>query len=92
MIASRHQDQHVNPDVCAARQGLCWMITRRACNGHYGDHHPGQPNRRPASQFGSDTGSVLLPLFAVLDVAIIVVIVREYRLLRRERRGVNPAR
>ncbi|HEV7450429.1 MAG TPA: DUF2127 domain-containing protein [Pseudonocardiaceae bacterium] len=38
------------------------------------------------------TGSVLLPLLAVLDIAIIVVIVREYRLLRRERTGVNPAR
>jgi uncharacterized membrane protein len=35
---------------------------------------------------------VLLPLLAVLDIAIIVVIVREYRLLRRERTGVNPAR
>jgi uncharacterized membrane protein len=29
------------------------------------------------------TGSVLLPLLAVLDIAIIVVIMREYRLLRR---------
>jgi len=31
------------------------------------------------------TGSVLLPFLAVLDIAIIVVIVREYRLLRRRR-------
>ncbi len=38
------------------------------------------------------TGSVLLPSLAVLDIAIIVVIVREYRLLRRERTDVNPAR
>jgi uncharacterized membrane protein len=30
----------------------------------------------------SQTGSVLLPLLAALDVAIIVMIVREYRLLR----------
>ena len=30
------------------------------------------------------TGSVLLPLLAVLDVAIIVMIVREYRLLGQE--------
>ncbi len=28
------------------------------------------------------TGSVLLPVLAALDIAIIVVIVREYRLLR----------
>lgn len=38
------------------------------------------------------TGSVLLPCLAVLDIAIIVVIVREYRLLRREPTGVSPAR
>ena len=38
------------------------------------------------------TGSVLLPLLAVLDIAIIVVIMREYRLLRRQRTGVNPGR
>jgi uncharacterized membrane protein len=31
------------------------------------------------------TGSVLLPFLAVLDIAIIVMIVREYRLLRRGR-------
>jgi hypothetical protein len=30
-------------------------------------------------------------LFAVLDIAIIVVVVREYRLWCRERTGVNPA-
>jgi len=30
------------------------------------------------------TGSVLLPFLALLDLAIIVLIVREYRLLRRE--------
>jgi uncharacterized membrane protein len=30
------------------------------------------------------TGSILLPFLAVVDIAIIVVIVREYRLLRRE--------
>jgi uncharacterized membrane protein len=38
------------------------------------------------------TGSVLLPLLAVLDIAIIAVIMREYRLLRRERTGVSPGR
>ncbi len=38
------------------------------------------------------TGSVLLPLLALLDIAIIVVIVREYRLLRRARTGVNAGR
>ena len=31
------------------------------------------------------TGSVLLPVLALLDVAIIVLVLREYRLLRRER-------
>ena len=31
------------------------------------------------------TGSVLLPFLAALDVAIIVLVIREYRLLRRER-------
>jgi len=31
------------------------------------------------------TGSLLLPVLAVLDIAIIVVIVREYQLLRRDR-------
>ena len=35
------------------------------------------------------TGSVLLPLLAALDIAIIVVIVREYWLLRRVWTGVN---
>jgi uncharacterized membrane protein len=30
----------------------------------------------------TQTGSILLPLLAVLDIAIIVMIVREYRLLR----------
>ncbi|MGH3786695.1 MAG: DUF2127 domain-containing protein [Pseudonocardiaceae bacterium] len=38
------------------------------------------------------TGSMLLPLLAALDIAIIVVIVREYRLLRRERTGVSAER
>ncbi len=38
------------------------------------------------------TGSVLLPFLAVVDVAIIVVIMREYRLLRRERSGISPGR
>lgn len=33
------------------------------------------------------TGSVLLPVLALLDIAIIVLVVREYRLLRRERAG-----
>ena len=36
------------------------------------------------------TGSILLPFLAVLDIAIIVVIVREYRLLRHERTGLSP--
>jgi uncharacterized membrane protein len=40
----------------------------------------------------TQTGSILLPVLAALDIAIIVVIVREYRLLRRERAGVNRAR
>lgn len=31
------------------------------------------------------TGSVVLPVLAALDIAIIVLVVREYRLLRRER-------
>jgi uncharacterized membrane protein len=35
------------------------------------------------------TGSVLLPFLAALDVAVIVLILREYRLLRSERRGVR---
>ncbi|MHA6793100.1 DUF2127 domain-containing protein [Pseudonocardia bannensis] len=30
------------------------------------------------------TGSILLPILAVIDIAIIVMIVREYRLLRRQ--------
>jgi uncharacterized membrane protein len=38
------------------------------------------------------TGSVLLPFLAVLDIAIIVVIAREYRLLHRQRTGVSPGR
>ncbi|MDQ4092510.1 MAG: DUF2127 domain-containing protein [Actinomycetota bacterium] len=38
------------------------------------------------------TGPVLLPLLAVLDIAIIVVIVWEYLLLRREQTGVSPGR
>ncbi len=38
------------------------------------------------------TGSVLLPFLAVVDVAIIVVIMRQYRLLRRERSSVSPGR
>lgn len=38
------------------------------------------------------TGSILLPVLAVVDIVIIVVIVREYWLLRRQRRGVNRAR
>ena len=33
------------------------------------------------------TGSLLLPVLAALDIAIIVVIVREYRLLRRDARA-----
>jgi uncharacterized membrane protein len=33
----------------------------------------------------TQTGSLLLPVLAALDVAIIVVIVREYRILRRDR-------
>lgn len=33
----------------------------------------------------AQTGSVLLAVLAVLDVAIVVLVVREYRLLRRER-------
>ena len=32
------------------------------------------------------TGSVLLPFLAALDIAIIVLVIREYRVLRRERR------
>ena len=35
------------------------------------------------------TGSVLLPALAALDIAIIAVVVREYRLLRRNRREVE---
>ena len=35
------------------------------------------------------TGSVLLPFLAALDVAIIVLVVREYRVLRRERAAVG---
>ena len=35
------------------------------------------------------TGSLLLPVLAALDIAIIVVIVREYRLLRRDRPEVK---
>lgn len=38
------------------------------------------------------TGSVLLPVLAIVDVAIIAVIAREYRLLRRERAAVKPER
>jgi uncharacterized membrane protein len=38
------------------------------------------------------TGSLLLPFLAALDVAIIVVVVREYRILRRDRLGVKRAR
>ena len=38
------------------------------------------------------TGSLLLPVLAVLDIAIIVVIVREYRLLRRDRPEVERPR
>ena len=38
------------------------------------------------------TGSILLPVLAVVDIVIIVAIVREYRLLRRQRSGVNRAR
>jgi len=33
----------------------------------------------------TQTGSILLPFLAVLDIAIIVMVVREYRLLTRER-------
>jgi len=35
----------------------------------------------------TQTGSVLLPVLAAVDVAIIVMIVREYRLLRATRAG-----
>ena len=38
------------------------------------------------------TGSLLLPVLAVLDIAIIVVIVREYRLLRHDRPEVERPR
>lgn len=38
------------------------------------------------------TGSLLLPALALLDIAIIVVILREYRLLRRGRSGITRAR
>lgn len=38
------------------------------------------------------TGSILLPVLAALDIAIIVVIVREYRLLRMDRPEVKGAR
>ena len=38
------------------------------------------------------TGSILLPVLAALDIAIIVVIVREYRLLRADARPPNTAR
>jgi uncharacterized membrane protein len=38
------------------------------------------------------TGSLLLPALAVLDIAIIVAVVREYRLLRRDRSGITRAR
>jgi uncharacterized membrane protein len=34
------------------------------------------------------TGSLLVPFLAVLDIAIIVAVVWEYRLLRRERAGI----
>jgi hypothetical protein len=43
---------------------------------------------RPAPIF---TTGWLESRFAVLDIAIIVVVVREYRLWCRERTGVNPA-
>jgi uncharacterized membrane protein len=36
------------------------------------------------------TGSVVLPFFVLLDVLIIVLVGREYRLLRRERAGFTP--
>ncbi|MBV9922797.1 MAG: DUF2127 domain-containing protein, partial [Pseudonocardia sp.] len=32
----------------------------------------------------TQTGSVLLPVLAVVDIAVIVLVVREYRVLRRE--------
>ncbi len=38
------------------------------------------------------TGSILLSVLAALDIAIIVVIVREYRLLRKDRPEVKGAR
>jgi uncharacterized membrane protein len=38
------------------------------------------------------TGSILLPVLAVLDIAIIVLIVREYRLLHEDRPEVKGAR
>jgi uncharacterized membrane protein len=37
------------------------------------------------------TGSILLPILAVLDIAVIVVITREYRLLRRDRAPIDQA-
>jgi uncharacterized membrane protein len=43
----------------------------------------------------TQTGSVLLPLLAVVDIAVIVMVVREYRSLRRERDpagGASPER
>lgn len=38
-----------------------------------------------------NTHSILLPLLAALDLTIIVLVIREYRLLRRERAELNSA-
>ncbi|HEU0127445.1 MAG TPA: DUF2127 domain-containing protein, partial [Pseudonocardiaceae bacterium] len=38
------------------------------------------------------SGSVVLSFFALLDVLIIVLVGREYRVLRRERAGITPGR
>jgi uncharacterized membrane protein len=37
----------------------------------------------------SQTGSVLLPVLAVVDIAVIALVVREYRALRREQSGTR---
>ena len=37
----------------------------------------------------TQTGSVLLPVLAVVDIAVIVLVVREYRALRREQSGTR---
>jgi uncharacterized membrane protein len=37
----------------------------------------------------TQTGSVLLPVLAVVDIAVIVLVVREYRALRRQQSGTR---